>query len=335
MRENRLVRSKRGDKVNERLTRILYVDDDGDARELLGKALTLRNYSVRTAPDGPSALAELTRESADLVLLDLRLPGMDGLEVCRRIKAMADAEGTFLPVIFLTSHSDVTEKVRALEGGGDDFCVKPVFIDELDARIRVLLRLRTRERRLHDETQKFRRIALVDPLTDLGNRRAFEAELDRAWARSERSQRPLALVMVDIDRFKAFNDRYGHRTGDEVLKVVAGAVSGAIRKGDAAFRLGGEEFVIIAPEATREGAVLMAERVRRAVAAEKVAPPPDASAVRPLSVTCSLGIAVVPDAAIPNKSALVEASDRALYDAKAAGRDRVVLAAQTVAHGGP
>lgn len=319
--------------MDERGPRVLYIDDDADARRLLSKALSLRGYEVRSAQDGPLGLAELKREPADVVLLDLRLPGMDGIEVCRKVKELAG--DTFLPVIFLTAQTDVTEKVKALEGGGDDFCVKPVFLDELDARIRVLLRLRSRERRLMNETQKFRRIALVDPLTELGNRRAFEAELERAWARVERNQRPLALLIADIDRFKAFNDRYGHRTGDEVLKAVARAIGSAIRKGDAAFRLGGEEFVVLAPEASREGAVIIAERVRRAVAFEKVAPPPDSSSTRPLSVTVSVGLAVVPDAAIPSRSSLIECADRALYDAKAAGRDRVVVAAASLQHGGP
>ncbi len=311
--------------MDDRGPRVLYIDDDADARRLLSKALTLRGYEVRAVPDGLSGLAELKKEPADAVLLDLKLPGMDGIEVCRKVKELAGE--TFLPVVFLTAQTDVAEKVRALEGGGDDFCVKPVFLDELDARIRVLLRLRSRERRLMNETQKFRRIALVDSLTELGNRRAFEAELDRAWARVERTHRPLALLIADIDRFKAFNDRYGHRTGDEVLKAVSKALSSAVRKGDTAYRLGGEEFVILAPEATREGAVIIAERVRRAVAGEKVSPPPDSSSTRPLSVTVSVGLAVVPDAAIAGTQALIECADRALYDAKAAGRDRVVLAA--------
>ncbi len=319
--------------MDERGPRVLYIDDDADARRLLAKALSLRGYEVRASADGPSGLAELKREPADVVLLDLRLPGMDGIEVCRQVKALAGE--TFLPVIFLTAQTDVTEKVKALEGGGDDFCVKPVFLDELDARIRVLLRLRSRERRLMNETQKFRRIALVDPLTELGNRRAFESELERSWARVERNQRPLALLIADIDRFKAFNDRYGHRTGDEVLKAVAKALNSAVRKGDSTYRLGGEEFVVLAPEATREGAVIIAERIRRAVATEKVSPPPDSSSTRPLSVTVSVGLAVVPDPGIPSRAALIECADRALYDAKAAGRDRVVVAAATVSHGGP
>ncbi|MBI3725708.1 GGDEF domain-containing protein, partial [bacterium] len=164
------------------------------------------------------------------------------------------------------------------------------------------------------------------------NRRSFEAELERAWARLERGGRPLALLMVDIDRFKAFNDRYGHRTGDAVLSATARAIKEAIRKGDQAFRLGGEEFVVIAPEATRDGALVVAERVRAAVAAQKVEPPPDASSTRLLSVTVSVGVAVAPEPSIGNAAALLEATDRALYDAKAAGRDRVALATTAVPH---
>ncbi len=305
-------------------TRILYIDDDEDARSLLGTALSQRGYTVVCVRDGETGLTEHEREPFDLVLLDLTLPKTDGLEVCRRIKALSGE--SFVPVIFLTARSEVAEKVKALESGGDDFCVKPILLDELEARMRVLLRMRSRERVLRAETQKFRRIALVDPLTELWNRRSFEAELERAWARLERGGRPLALLMVDIDRFKAFNDRYGHRTGDEVLRATARAIKSAIRKGDQAFRLGGEEFVVLAPDSSREGALVIAERVRSAIAAEKVQPPPDASSSKLLSVTASVGVAVAPDPSVATSSALVEASDRALYDAKAAGRDRVALA---------
>lgn len=315
--------------MDEKPTRILYIDDDSDARNAIATALTQRGFVVSTCRDGASGLADLARTPADLILLDLTLPGgLDGIEVCRKVKRLAGEE--FLPVIFLTARADIRDKVRALEAGGDDFCVKPIFVDELEARMKVLLRLRAREVLLASETQKFRQIALADPLTELGNRRAFESELERAWARVERSGRPLALLIADIDRFKAFNDRYGHRTGDEVLRSVAGAIQRATRKGDGAFRLGGEEFVVVAPETGREGALLIAERLRHSVAMTKVAPPPDSSSTRHLSVTVSVGLATAPDSSIANGPALLEAADRALYDAKAAGRDRVAVANATV-----
>lgn len=319
--------------MDEKPARVLYIDDDGDARDAIAAALAQRGYLVQTARDGERGLAEIERTPVDLVLLDLTLPGaLDGIEVCRRVKKVA--EDDFVPVIFLTARADVRDKVRALEAGGDDFCVKPIFLDELEARMKVLLRLRAREVRLAKETQKFRRIALADPLTELGNRRAFEAELDRAWARVERTGRPLGLLVADIDRFKAFNDRYGHRTGDEVLRAVAGAIQRAIRKGDSAYRLGGEEFVVLAPETTREGALLIAERVRASVASTQVSPPPDVPAGgRLLSVTVSVGLATAPDPSLSNGQALLEAADRALYDAKAAGRDRVAVASVTVPQG--
>jgi diguanylate cyclase (GGDEF)-like protein len=314
-----------------RPVRIFYIEDDADARDTIADSLKQRGFEVRTARDGTTGLAELEKDPADLVLLDLTLPGdLDGLEVCRRLKRGGDS---FLPIIFLTARADVRDKVRALEAGGDDFCVKPIFLDELEARMKVLLRLRERELRLKDETQRFRRIALADPLTELGNRRAFESELERAWARVERTGRPLGLLVADIDRFKAFNDRYGHRTGDEVLRAVAGSIQKSVRKGDQAFRLGGEEFVVLAPESSREGALLIAERLRASVSATKVAPPPASASTRMLSVTVSVGLATAPDPAIPSGGALLEAADRALYDAKAAGRDRVAVSAAPVQQG--
>ena len=296
----------------ERRPRVLFVDDDADLRYALAEALSESGFDAVCAPDGPSGIDLFLEKGADLIVLDLGLPGMDGVAVCRALKNLA-AEA-FLPVVFLTGTSDTPTKVNAL-GEGDDFCTKPVSIDELVARMRVLLRVRDRELQILNESGKFRRYALADPLTELGNRRAFEAALDKAWARMERSKKPLALLMADIDRFKALNDRYGHPVGDRVLRGVGLAIEEAVREGDEAFRYGGEEFAIILPETPAEGAIIVAERIRERIAAERIGA---------LSVTASLGVALAPNPGISGRDALVETSDRALYQAKAAGRDRVV-----------
>lgn len=300
---------------------ILYIEDDGQMRLALSEALEDQGYQVTCTEDGPTGLAVLRDGHFDLVLLDLCLPGMDGIAVCREIKRIARRE--LLPVVILTGSSDVRTKVEALRAGADDFCVKPLSLDELEARIRRLLEMRERERRLREETGRFRSLALSDPLTGLGNRRAFEVELGRAWARASRHKHTLALVGVDVDHFKGFNDRYGHRTGDEVLRTLGTTFQKEVRRGDEAFRVGGEEFSVVAPEATHEGAIALAERLRKAIEDAIVIPPLQSSWTGPLHVTASLGLAVVPHGSIPSARALIEAADQALYRAKDAGRNRV------------
>ncbi len=302
-------------------SRVLHIEHDPVARMRLAEDLSPLGYIVSSAADGPSGIAAFSARPADIVLLDLRLPGADAISVCRRLKKLSRDD--FLPVLFLTADSSVGERVCALEAG-DDFCVQPMRLEELAAHIEVLLRLRKRERRLKTESNRFRLIAYVDSLTDLGNRRALEAELDHAWARSLESERPLGLLMVDIDRFKSVNDRYGHPNGDNVLRVVARTIACAVRKSDTVYRQGGDEFVIVAPDSSREGALLIGERVRDAVAKARVLPPLDSMSREPISVSVSVGFALAPSSEISGPAALIEAADRALYDAKAAGRDRVV-----------
>lgn len=298
-----------------RRLRVLCVDDDPQIRIPLAEALADSGYDVRCAADGPSAIHLFQTEGADLVVLDLGLPGMDGLAVCRELKAHSG--DTFLPVLFLTARADVDTMAHLLDQGGDDFCAKPFLLEELSARIKVLLRVRERERRLERRTRELRTAALADPLTGLGNRRAFEDTLSREWARAERRATPLALLVADVDWFKSVNDSFGHAAGDRVLKAVAGAITGSVREGDQAFRFGGEEFAILIPDATRLSALRVADRVRRRVAS------------LPLEtgrVTVSLGVGLGPGPGLSSVAELFQSVDQALYSAKAAGRDRVVAA---------
>jgi two-component system cell cycle response regulator len=304
---------------------VLVLDEDEVARDQLARALGSRGYLVTTASTAKEALdklAEQTTQTFDILILDLVLQasGTDGIEVCRKVKASDD--GAAPAVVFVSATTDVRAKVRALEAGGDDFLLKPVDLDELDARLRVIVRWLARTHKLLDETHRFRRVALVDALTDLGNRRALENELERAWARLQRGGKSLALLVIDIDRFKQVNDVHGHAAGDEVLKTIGATLSGAIRKVDQAFRLGGEEFVVLAPEADIMGAIGVAERIRQAVAQSVTT----IQSGPTLTVTVSIGLSVAPDAASGTPKGLLEAADRALYDAKSSGRNRVAVA---------
>jgi diguanylate cyclase (GGDEF)-like protein len=284
---------------------VLVVDDDELLRDALTDALELCGYDVRTVSDGRSALAAFG-DGFDLVVLDIDLPGMDGVEVCRELKRRAP----LVPVIFLTGQTETGSKVRALEIG-DEHCTKPIDVDELDARIRLLLRMRDRERKLVEA-------ARVDPLTHLGNRRAFEDALERAWSRRRRTGGALALLAGDLDHFKRTNDRFGHPVGDEVLRRVGAAIARTVRKDDEAFRVGGEEFTVVAPHTSPLGGLVLAERVRRAVELVVI----EVAGTRVLA-TLSLGVAAFPADGIDSAEALVAAADRALYDAKEGGRNRV------------
>ncbi|MBI3725625.1 diguanylate cyclase [bacterium] len=297
--------------MSESPARVLCIDDDPDMRLPLAEALSEQGFDVRSAPDGAGGIDAFLDGGADVVLLDLALPDMDGVAVMKALKTLA--ADAFLPVIFLTARTDNETKVEALEKGGDDFCGKPCSLEELTARIHAALRKRDRELKLESESGRFRRLALVDALTSLGNRRAFETDLDREWARMARSGAPLALLVAEIDHWKLFNERHGRAVGDRVLRDVATAIEKTLRQTDRAFRYGGEEFAALLPDATREGARRAAERVREGVAA-----------LRSLPITISIGLAVAPDAALATSAELVGASHAALSDAKASGRDRVV-----------
>jgi diguanylate cyclase (GGDEF)-like protein len=311
--------------ADHRKTRVLIIDDDRSLRETLVEALQNLGYDTASAEDGPTGLAAFGRHRADLVLLDLNLDelhGMEGIAVCGELKKIANG---WIPVLFMTASADSKTKIQVLEAGGDDFLAKPFALDALGAQMRLLLRTVTREQGLKEETRTFVRIALQDELTGLGNRRALDRELARSFASMVRTGRPLTVIMADVDNFKAFNDRYGHATGDEVLKGVGAALARTIRGTDAAYRFGGEEFVVIAPEATPAGAVLLAERVRRAVERTWIIP---SGSSEQLSVTISLGVGHAPGPA--TAAALLEAADGALYRAKLQGRNCVVVAEQPV-----
>ncbi|MCW8138498.1 MAG: diguanylate cyclase [Planctomycetota bacterium] len=292
--------------------RILYVEGDAEARARVTVSLSRLGYALVCVDDGPAALRAVETDPPDAVLLGLRLVGMEPIEVCSRLKALATA---FLPVLYLTTESDVDEKVRVLEAGGDDFCVEPMRVAELDARIRVLLRMREREGRLTSQSNRFRIIAYVDALTEVGNRRAFDRAWTEAWA-ALAPGRCLALLIIDIDHFRRVNELHGHAGGDGALRAVARTLQTAVRHGDEVFRFGGEEFAVIAINADRAGALAMGERIREAVARSD----------GPIALTVSVGVAVGDVGLVGGAAALFAAADGALYDAKARGRDRVALA---------
>jgi diguanylate cyclase (GGDEF)-like protein len=302
---------------------ILVVDDNPANIELLVAILGGHGYRCRVANNGPRALAAASADVPDLIMLDITMPKMDGYDVCRRLKA--DPATRAVPVIFLSALNGAIDKVQAFAAGGADYVSKPFQIEEVVARVELQVRLSRAQRELEARNAELARInaqlhklSQSDGLTGVANRRMFDAALGDAWTRAEREGREVALILVDIDHFKQFNDRFGHLVGDDCLKRVATALDAeSAAAGGIVARYGGEEFAVLLPEGRLLGAQALAETLRRRVE-HSIA----RAATQP-QITVSIGIAAMQPAAGVAPERLIEAADQALYRAKQSGRNRV------------
>ncbi len=306
---------------------ILVVDDDPATAQVVRSWYEREPFEVLEAADGERGL-ELAREAApELILLDLRMPGVDGISVARTLKT--DPRTAAIPVILLTACRDVTSKVEAFSAGADDYVTKPFEFEEVDARIRSMLRRRSmlvgmesEIKNLRSENKELEQLLVLDEKTGLYNFRHFRARLHEEWQRAERYGTPLSLVFFDIDNFKQVNDTRGHPAGDRALQEFATLVVGGARSTDIAARYGGEEFAMILPHTDGPMAQRVAERVR--VAVEQFTFLADE---RPIEITVSGGIATYSaTSGLDSIDALVRAADTALYRAKDLGKNRVVRA---------
>jgi len=304
--------------------RILIVDDNPDNILLLRSRLESRGYAVESAEDGQIALEQVYLSPPDLVLLDVMMPRIDGMEVVRRLKN--DKSLPFIPIILQTALDSTDDIVHGLNAGADDYITKPINFRELEARVKSLLRIQelqnvlaARERELSDANDRLKAMARTDVLTGLDNRRHLEQELRDLWKHAQRLHEPFSLVMCDIDHFKRVNDTYGHQAGDAVLKQFAELLKGAARDIDHVGRYGGEEFVLLLPGTVLDAGVTFAERLRRRVEAHTFTY--DGGTLRP---TMSAGVAAWPHPRVTNTDLLLKAADDALYVAKETGRNRIV-----------
>jgi diguanylate cyclase (GGDEF)-like protein len=293
--------------------RVLIVDDTPTQLKIIIELLR-QDHHVIFAKDGATGLDLARSKAPDLILLDIMMPDMDGYEVVRRLKADPATAG--IPVIFLTARTKAEDETHGLQLGAVDYIAKPVVPAVLKARVETHLRLK-------QKADLLERLACLDGLTDLPNRRRLDEYLEQEWRRTVRSGRPLAVLMVDVDHFKAFNDAYGHGAGDACLRQVAAALRGVLRRpADLAARYGGEEFCLVLPEIDLDGATAVAEAARAAVEGLGI---PHAHSGCADRVTISLGGA----AAVPTReggvAVLREAADAMLYAAKNEGRNRVKL----------
>lgn len=320
--------------------RVLVVDDDPVVRLLLQQHLTDDGYETVCASSGAEAIPLLLSTTPSVVIADWLMPEMDGLELCRAIRNHDGIPTVF--VIIVTAHQTSEDRiVEAFDAGADDFLTKPFKKKELLARVRAGARIielqralqrRTRDvhrtnaemaivnEKLNTANERLKLWATTDELTGLANRRQTISRLDEAWSVSQRTGDPLACIVIDIDHFKNVNDTYGHGVGDLVLKEVADVLRRAARRHEPVCRLGGEEFVVLCPNATATQAAAGAERMRQAVEARIVHT--DAASV---SVTISLGVAEY-DTSMSRPDDLLQAADVALYNAKHSGRNRVCVA---------
>jgi diguanylate cyclase (GGDEF)-like protein len=291
---------------------LLLIDDSAAVQTLLRARLKDEPITIHCASDGQAGLQLARSIVPDLILLDVDMPQPDGFEVCRVLKA--DPDLVHVPVIFLTGAASPQEKIRGLELGAIDYITKPFDPAELRARVRAAMRMKFMMDLLAKKAQ-------IDALTGLWNRRYFDDRLEAELSLARRSPRALAVLMIDLDRFKAINDTFGHATGDEVLRRVAALLGESVRAEDIVCRIGGEEFAVIAPNIS-EGAEPLAQRLRHEVETLKVI-----VAGQPLNLSVSIGVAYHEQNPEPS---LVQQADAALYRAKQSGRNQV-----EVAHGHP
>jgi len=310
--------------VGTQKKKILVVDDHEDNVEVLRARLESRGYEVEGAMNGQEALDAVSRWCPDLVLLDVMMPDMDGLEVVKRLKA--NPALPFIPVIMQTALDSTERMVAGLEAGADDYVTKPINFAELEARVRSLLRIKKlqqdlgeREKELSEMNDRLLRISLTDGLTGVDNRRALEQRLHEMFEHSLRLHEPVSVVMCDIDHFKMVNDTYGHAAGDEVLKQFAGILKDEAREIDRVGRYGGEEFLLLLPGTVLDAAVTFSERLRQRVDAHTFSYEGGT-----LKRTVSFGVASWPHPKITGREGMLKAADDALYVAKETGRNRVV-----------
>jgi diguanylate cyclase (GGDEF)-like protein len=322
---------------------ILIVDDTPENLTVLRQMLTEHGFRVRPALSGEIALKAIQADLPDIVLLDVMMPGMDGFEICRQLKS--EERTRDVPVLFISALNETEDKVKGFQVGGVDFITKPFNTAEVLARVETHLSLRNMQKKIEAQNiqllgeieerkqaekaleganRKLEQLASLDGLTEIPNRRQFDLFLQQEWKRMTRDQDPISLILCDIDYFKYYNDAYGHVVGDKCLKQIAQAIRRAVKRpADLVARYGGEEFAVIMPKTEINGAVKVAEAIKKEIGNLKI---PHAQSEVNQYVSLSMGVkSTVPG--LPDKpETFISNADKSLYQAKKDGRDRIVAA---------
>jgi len=299
------------EKKNSDIT-VLIVDDDLSVRNTMDEYIASAGFSTLAASSAEEALELIKKNNFAVVITDIRLPGLGGLELTKVIKQKNGCD-----VIVVTGYSDDYSYEEAINIGASDFVIKPVRLEELLLRLRRVLN----ERQLSTERtrmmQKLQKLATTDGLTKLYNSRSFYSQLELEVDRYNRYKHPLSLLLLDIDNFKEFNDNFGHLEGDKVLVRFSQIIKSCLRTNDSAYRYGGEEFTVILPETNGDEAKTVAQRIRSSLETEKFKPIPDKNA----KITISIGVTQY----FPKEelSAFIRRADKAMYLSKKNGRNRV------------
>jgi two-component system cell cycle response regulator len=305
-----------------RVESVLIAEDDPIFRHVLEAWLKKWHYEVVAVEDGVAAWDALQQEHApQMAILDWVMPGMDGPELCRRLRAQGNSRYHY--ILLVTAKDDKQDVVAGLEAGADDYLTKPFNVEELRARIRAGARILHLQDALLHTQDALRFEAAHDPLTGLWNRRAILELLRKETVRTQRSGDPLGVMMADLDHFKRINDSYGHIVGDTVLQECARRMAGAFRSYDCVGRYGGEEFLIVIPGCNATDLFAGGERLRSIIATNPVN-----TSAGEISVTLSIGGVSSPPLTPPLAyESLLASADEALYQAKAKGRNRMESAA--------
>ncbi|MGI8651119.1 MAG: GGDEF domain-containing response regulator [Rubrobacter sp.] len=308
--------------------KVLIAEDDTITRRILQLGLERLGHECIPTADGNEAWEIFLQEPhIEVMISDRMMPGMDGIELCRRVRESARERYTYF--IFITALGERDDLLAGLEAGADDYLTKPLDQQQLRARLLTAGRVTELHGRLYDQKRQLERLnrelwiaARQDALTDLGNRLRLREDLDYLLSQIDRYGHSYCAMLCDVDNFKDYNDHYGHLAGDEVLQKVANAIFNGLRKGDRAYRYGGEEFLIILPEQTLQSASVAAERLRGRIESLRIE---HEACPNEKFITVSIGLSELTPESDKSAETMLKEADEALYEAKRQGKNRVMV----------